>query len=86
MSDSVKPQLLLLGRPGCHLCEEFRSELETAFPGLAVQEENVDARPDWRGMFGSEIPVLLGAKGEPVCRTQFDAASVQRYLDAKGLA
>ena len=74
---------VLLTRPGCHLCEEFRTDLEAAFPGLTFAERGVDERPDWRGEYGTEIPVLLGAAGEPVCRTQFDAVAVRRYLDAK---
>ena len=68
-----RPALLLLGRPGCHLCEEFRDELEAAFPGrFDVREACVDDRPEWRQRWGLKIPVLLDADGQLVCATVFD--------------
>lgn len=68
-----KPVLRLLTRPGCQLCEEFREELEQAFPGrFEVIEADVDSRPEWRERHGLVIPVLLAADGSVLCRTHFD--------------
>jgi hypothetical protein len=68
-----KPVLLLLGRPGCHLCEEFRDELEQAFPSrFEVREACVDDRPDWRERYSLQIPVLLDESGAVLCVTRFD--------------
>jgi len=68
-----RPVLLLLTRPDCHLCEEFRAELEQAFPGrFEVREACVDDREDWRARYGLKIPVLLDADGALLCATRFD--------------
>jgi hypothetical protein len=68
-----KPALLLLTRPGCHLCEEFRDELEQAFPGrFDVREADVDSNSAWRQRYGLQIPVLLSEQGTVLCTTRFD--------------
>lgn len=73
-----RPALLLLTRPDCHLCEEFRSALEAAFPGrFDVQEACVDDTPAWRERYGMRIPVLLAADGSELCATRFDAAALR---------
>ena len=72
-----KRTLLLLTRPGCHLCEEFRDELEQAFPGrYQLREACVDDRPEWRERYGLKIPVLLDEQGELLCATRFDPESL----------
>lgn len=69
----VGARLTLLSRPGCHLCEEFREELEAAFPGrFELHEACVDDRPDWKARYGTVIPVLLGPDGALLCATRFD--------------
>lgn len=74
---SAKPVLLLLGRPECHLCEDFRAGLEEAFPGrFDVREACVDDRADWQARFGAEIPVLIDEAGQVICRTHFDPGAV----------
>jgi hypothetical protein len=76
-------KLLLLGRPGCHLCEQMLEELFTAFPGLVGQvgEAGVDSRDDWRQRYGLKIPVLLdAADGTAVCVTRFDEAAVAEWM------
>jgi hypothetical protein len=76
-----KPVLLLLGRPGCHLCEEFRDELEAAFPGrFDVKEACVDDDPDWRRRYGLKIPVLLDASGALVSASRLDADNLAALL------
>jgi hypothetical protein len=70
---SPRPVLLLLGRPECHLCEEFRDQLEQAFPGrFEVRERCVDDDPEWRRRYGLKIPVLLDERGSLLCATRFD--------------
>jgi thioredoxin-like negative regulator of GroEL len=74
---SGKPVLLLLGRPECQLCEEFREELERAFPGrFEVREACVDDDPEWVRRYGLKIPVLLDGQGALLCATHFDAAAI----------
>lgn len=75
--------LLLLSRPGCHLCEQMVAELLTEFPELAprLAEADVDSRPDWQRRYGLKIPVLLDAEdGAAVCSVRFDAAAVAEWL------
>lgn len=74
---SPRPVLLLLGRPDCRLCEEFRDELERAFPGrFELREACVDDNPDWQRRYGLKIPVLLDAQGTLLCATRFDPDSL----------
>lgn len=74
-----KPVLVLLSRPGCHLCEDLREDLEHAFPGrFEVCEACVDDRPDWRKAYGTRIPVLLTEDGAILCETRFDPEPLQR--------
>lgn len=73
-------RLLLLSRPGCHLCEEFREALESAYPGrFELSEASVDERPDWRNRYGDKIPVLLTADGVPICESFFDREKLARW-------
>jgi len=73
MNRPDKPVLLLLRRPDCHLCEEFRAELEQAFPGrFDVREACVDDKPEWRERYGLKIPVLLDEQGTVLCANRFD--------------
>ena len=72
-----KPALLLLTRPECGLCDEFREALEQAFPGrFEVREACVDDRPEWRARYGLKVPVLLDEQGTLLCATRFDPDSV----------
>jgi len=66
MSRSPLPDLILYGRPGCHLCDETR-ELVTELldardrAGLMAPplvERNIDADPVWQRAFLETIPVV----------------------------
>ncbi len=66
--------LLLLGRPECHLCEDFEAGLR-AFLGTApvrIDHACVDDRGEWRMRFGLRIPVLLDEAGEVIAEGRFD--------------
>jgi len=67
----------LLGRSGCHLCDEFLEEFAAAFPGQGLVQDDVDARDEWRTRYGRRVPVLIDARGEPVCETFFDPDRVR---------
>jgi hypothetical protein len=79
-----KPRLLLLGRQGCHLCDELEDELLEHFgPGqFQIDHADVDSRPDWREAFGSKIPVLLDEHGAVICETRFDVRAFRNILGA----
>ncbi len=54
-------RLKLLSRPGCHLCEEMRSEVDRLLSDEPRQWEilDVDSDPDLARRYGQEIPVLF---------------------------
>lgn len=67
---------LLLGRPDCHLCEDFEAALREHL-GAAVDVDHacVDERAEWRLRYGRRIPVLLDDAGEVVAEGRFDPAA-----------
>lgn len=60
------PDLILYGRPGCHLCDETRSfamllladRLAAGLPTPALLERNIDTNPGWERAFFATIPVV----------------------------
>ena len=53
--------LTLLSRPGCHLCEEMRREVDAVLAGRPHEWEviDVDTDPDLQLRYGDSIPVLF---------------------------
>ena len=73
--------LILVGKPGCHLCDRMR---EVAAPvaaemGLALQEADIRADPDLDAVYRLDIPVLL-LGGREVARHHADPADLRRRL------
>lgn len=56
-----EPRVVLLGRAGCHLCDEARAVVErvTADLGVAWTELSVDDDPDLRARYAEQIPVTF---------------------------
>jgi hypothetical protein len=54
-------RLTLLSRPGCHLCEEMRREVDTLLAGQPHEWDvvDVDSDPDLLLRYGDSIPVLF---------------------------
>ncbi len=73
-------RLLLLGRPDCHLCEEFEAELRAHLGGTPFELAHacVDDTAEWRLRYGRRIPVLLDAAGEVIAEGRFDARDFGR--------
>ena len=78
-------ELLLYGRPGCHLCEdmgaaleEFRSEY-----GFRLREIDVDGDPGLAARFGALIPVLA-LDGREICHYHLDPVALRRALVGAG--
>ncbi len=71
----------MLGRPGCHLCEEMAAVLEGGLGrcGEAWLEVDVDADPALRERYGETVPVLL-RDGRPVAKVRLDAATLRRLI------
>lgn len=60
-SSPAAPDVLLLTRPGCHLCADARSVLERIKKDLPIswREQSIEGDEDLTSRFGEEIPVLL---------------------------
>ena len=58
-SDDVR--VVLLGREGCHLCDEARAVVErvTAELGVSWAERSVDDDPELRATYGDQVPVTF---------------------------
>ena len=56
------PDLLLLGKPGCHLCDDARaivSDVLVDFPEVSFAEKSILDDPDLLDAYAEEIPVVL---------------------------
>jgi glutaredoxin len=53
----VPPVATLYTRPGCHLCDDARSELERQ--GLQVEAVNIETDPALVDRYGNCIPVVI---------------------------
>ncbi|WP_066296421.1 glutaredoxin family protein [Arthrobacter luteolus] len=77
------PDLLLLTRPGCHLCEDARQVVERVSQDLGIpwQERSIEQDPDLLDRFAEEIPVLM-IDGVQRDFWQIDEARLRRLLAA----
>ncbi|MBF4994089.1 glutaredoxin family protein [Arthrobacter gandavensis] len=81
LSGTPVPELLLLTRPGCHLCQGAREVLEriSADLGIPWQERSITDDPELQVRFAEEIPVLL-IDGVQRDFWQIDEARLRRLL------
>ena len=59
--EPTEPRVVLLGRPGCHLCEAAREVIErvTAELGVPWQEHSIDDDPELIRRYAEQIPVTF---------------------------
>jgi hypothetical protein len=55
------PRVLLLGRAGCHLCDDARAVIERVASDLGVgwEERSIDEDPELQRAYGEQIPVTF---------------------------
>ena len=53
--------LILLSKPGCHLCDAMKAEVLPVLEelGLRLEERDVRATPETDDLYATAIPVLL---------------------------
>lgn len=75
-------ELVLYGRPGCHLCDEMVDEIADTLRGRAyrLKVEDVDTRAEWRNRFGSRVPVLTLPDGTELCHYHLDPDCLRAQL------
>ncbi len=83
MSD-FSPALTLLGRHGCHLCEEMRASLNlwAARFAFTVNEIDISGNTGLEARYGWDIPVLLAGERE-ICRHYLDEQALQTWLSER---
>jgi glutaredoxin len=72
----------LYTRPGCHLCEEAKSQIAPLLraAGITLQEVNIDDDPALRAQYDFDVPVIfLGAR--KVAKHRVDLRQFRRQLD-----
>lgn len=74
-------ELVLYGRPACHLCDEMADEIREVLGKTPYQlrVEDVDSRPDWCSRFGPRVPVLTLADGTELCEFHLDHAQLRAH-------
>lgn len=75
--------LTLLGRPGCHLCDDARAivtQVLAEVPGVALVERSILDDPDLLERFRDEIPVVL-IDGAVHATWRVDAARLRSALE-----
>ncbi|TXK18599.1 glutaredoxin family protein [Homoserinibacter sp. GY 40078] len=78
------PRLTLLGKPGCHLCDDARAIVSevAAERGLEVEERNILEDERLLAQYAEEIPVLLiDDRVHTIWRV--DPDRLRRALDAR---
>lgn len=57
----MKARVTLYTRPGCHLCEEAKAEMQAAgcADSYTLEEVNIDEDPILKERYGWEIPVIF---------------------------
>lgn len=84
MNNQNVPQVTLLTRPGCHLCEAARDVVAqvTRDVGLDFEEVNVDEHADLMARHGTEIPVVM-VNGVPKDFWQINGKRLTKILRAE---
>jgi glutaredoxin len=71
----------IYSRPGCHLCEEVKSQIAPLLKafGARLTEINIDEDPELRARYDYDVPVVfLGAR--KVAKHRVDVAQFRRQL------
>lgn len=83
---AFRPELILYGRTGCHLCEAMAEELRPYLEhhGLQLRQIDISGQAELEARYGWDIPVLAYGT-EEVCRHFFDLNCFQTKLSDCGL-
>jgi glutaredoxin len=79
------PDVVLYGRPGCHLCDEAREVLERvrAELGFVLRERNIDEDDALHKAYLERIPVVV-IDGAEAFEHFVDEHELRRRLDYSG--
>lgn len=76
-------RVVLIGRPGCHLCEDARSIVAEVCAELGVtwREESLADHPQWAARYSELIPVVL-VDGAEHASWRVDPGALRRALQS----
>jgi hypothetical protein len=79
--------LVLLSKPGCHLCDEMRAVVEPELHahGWRLIERDVRDDPEMEDRYRLHIPVLL-FEGREVARHRITREELRQWLATLGIA
>lgn len=68
-AEGPAPRVVLIGRPGCHLCDDARAVVAAvcARLGVAWLDAALADRPEWGDRYADLIPVVLVDGKEVAC-------------------
>ena len=74
-------RVTLIGREGCHLCEDARAVIETVLAGTGDTfiERDIDAEPELKARYWEQIPVVL-VDGRQIASWRVDPDRLQAAL------
>ncbi len=80
-TDLTSARVVLLGRPGCHLCDVARATIHevAGAQGVSVAEYSIDDDPDLRERYAEQIPVVF-VDGRQHDYWRVDPARLRRAL------
>ena len=75
------PTVTLYSRPGCHLCEVVKEQLETIRREMDfhIEERNIDEEASLRERYNDDIPVVA-VNGQDVFKHRMDIAKFREML------
>ena len=78
---SPEPRVTLIGRPGCHLCDDARAVITSVCSDLGVDwdERSIDDDPELYDRYWEQIPVTL-VDGAPHDVWRVDPARLRQAL------
>lgn len=74
-------EVTLYTRPGCHLCDEAKSQMAPLLAefGARLREVNIDADPELRERYNVDVPVIFLADRK-IAKHRIDPKQFRRQL------
>jgi glutaredoxin len=74
-------EVTLYTRPGCHLCDEAKSQMAPLLAefGARLREVNIDADPELRELYNLDVPVIFLADRK-IAKHRVDPGQFRRQL------
>jgi glutaredoxin len=74
-------EVTLYTRPGCHLCDEAKSQIAPLLAefGVRLREVNIDANPELRERYNADVPVIFLADRK-IAKHRVDPNQFRRQL------